>query len=150
MRSHTARLLPLPLLCISALGTLKAEPPQAFFARYCTSCHNQKLRTANLLLDTADLNRIPQGAELTAAGRAFHELVCTIPDQVDRARQSALRAARGEFGSLAIGYTNSSALNPVFVAAMRSYRRAYPDDCHDLPGTRGADRRNVIAAVAAA
>lgn len=58
MRSYTAGLL------LLALGTLKAEPPRAFFTRYCITCHNQKLRTANLLLDTADLTGIPQRAEL--------------------------------------------------------------------------------------
>jgi DNA-binding transcriptional LysR family regulator len=71
-------------------------------------------------------HRIPQGAELTAAGKAFHDLVRNIPDHVERATQSARRTARGELGALAVGYTNSSALNPVFAAALRSYRRAYP------------------------
>jgi DNA-binding transcriptional LysR family regulator len=71
-------------------------------------------------------HRIPQGAELTEAGKAFHDLVRNIPDHVERATQSARRTARGESGALAVGYTNSSALNPVFAAALRSYRRAYP------------------------
>jgi DNA-binding transcriptional LysR family regulator len=72
-------------------------------------------------------HRIPQGAELTEAGKAFHDLVRNIPDQVERATQIARRTARGESGALAVGYTNSSALNPTFSAALRSYRRAYPD-----------------------
>jgi DNA-binding transcriptional LysR family regulator len=71
-------------------------------------------------------HRIPQGAELTEAGKAFHDLVRNIPDYVERATQSARRTARGELGALAVGYTNSSALNPVFTAALLSYRRAYP------------------------
>src|SRR3984893_8833328 len=71
-------------------------------------------------------HRIPQGAELTEAWKAFHDLVRNIPDHVERATQSARRTARGESGALAVGYTNSSALNPVFAAALRNYRRAYP------------------------
>jgi DNA-binding transcriptional LysR family regulator len=71
-------------------------------------------------------HRIPQGAELTEAGKAFHDLVRNIPDHVERATQIARRTARGEFGALAVGYTNSSPLNPVFSAALRNYRRAYP------------------------
>src|ERR1700674_1754681 len=71
-------------------------------------------------------HRIPQGAELTEAGKAFHDLVRNIPDHVERATQSARRTARGESGALAVGYTNSSALSPVFAAALRNYRRAYP------------------------
>jgi DNA-binding transcriptional LysR family regulator len=71
-------------------------------------------------------HRIPQGAELTDAGKAFHDQVRNIPDHVERATQLARRAARGESGALAVGYTNSSALNPVFESALRSYRRAFP------------------------
>jgi DNA-binding transcriptional LysR family regulator len=71
-------------------------------------------------------HRIRQGAELTEAGKAFHDLVRNIPDHVERATQVARRTARGESGALAVGYTNSSALNPVFAGALRSYRRAYP------------------------
>lgn len=71
-------------------------------------------------------HRIPQGAELTEAGKAFHDLVRNIPDHVERAAQSARRTSRGESGALAVGYTNSSALNPVFAAALQSYRRAFP------------------------
>jgi DNA-binding transcriptional LysR family regulator len=72
-------------------------------------------------------HRIPQGAELTAAGKAFHDLVRNIPDQAERASQSARRAARGEFGALSVGYINSAPLSPLFSAAIRNYRRAYPD-----------------------
>jgi DNA-binding transcriptional LysR family regulator len=72
-------------------------------------------------------HRIPQGAELTEAGKAFHNLVRNIPDNVERATQIARRTARGEAGALAVGYTSSSALNPVFSTALRNYRRAYPD-----------------------
>jgi DNA-binding transcriptional LysR family regulator len=71
-------------------------------------------------------HRIPQGAALTEAGKAFHDLVRNIPDHVERATQLARRAARGESGALTVGYTNSSELNPVFSAALRSYRRAFP------------------------
>ena len=53
--------------------------------------------------------------------------MCNIPDHVERAAQLARRTARGESGALAVGYTNSSALNPVFAAALHSYRRAFPN-----------------------
>ena len=71
-------------------------------------------------------HRIPQGVELTAAGQALYSLVQNIPDQVERAVHFAQRAQRGEVGALAVGYTGSSVLNPVFPAAIRSFRRAYP------------------------
>lgn len=72
-------------------------------------------------------HRIPQGAELTEAGRAFLENVRVIPIQAERAIRAAQRAARGEIGSLRVGFTNSAPFNPVVTATIRSFRRAYPD-----------------------
>ena len=86
-----------------------------------------QIRDLERAVGTRLFHRIPQGAELTQAGKAFHDLVRNIPDYAERAMQSARRTARGESGALAVGYTNSSGLNPVFSAALRSYRRAFPD-----------------------
>jgi len=72
-------------------------------------------------------HRIPQGAELTAAGQAFYDIVSRMPALAEDAIRSARRAARGELGSLRIGFTASSAFNPVVAAAIRNFRRAYPD-----------------------
>jgi DNA-binding transcriptional LysR family regulator len=47
-------------------------------------------------------HRIPQGAELTEAGKAFHDLVRNIPDHVERASLVARRTARGESGALSV------------------------------------------------
>jgi DNA-binding transcriptional LysR family regulator len=86
-----------------------------------------QIRDLERAVGTRLFHRIPQGAELTQAGKAFHDLVRNIPDYAERAMQSARQTARGESGALAVGYTNSSGLNPVFSAALRSYRRAFPD-----------------------
>jgi cytochrome c5 len=37
---------------------------QAFLKQYCQTCHNAKLRTAGLALDTLDLNNIPASGEV--------------------------------------------------------------------------------------
>lgn len=71
--------------------------------------------------------RLPQGAELTAAGEAFHAAVATMPTLVEQAGQAARRAARGETGSLAVGFTAASAFNAVVPNAIRSFKRAFPD-----------------------
>jgi DNA-binding transcriptional LysR family regulator len=86
-----------------------------------------QIRDLERSMGTRLFHRIPQGAELTEAGKVFHDLVRNIPDHIERATQLARRTARGESGALAVGYTNSSALNPVFSAALRGYRRAFPD-----------------------
>jgi DNA-binding transcriptional LysR family regulator len=72
-------------------------------------------------------HRIPQGAELTEAGRAFMENVRVIPIQAERALRAAQRGARGEIGSLRVGFTGTAPFNRVVPAAIRSFRRTYPD-----------------------
>lgn len=69
--------------------------------------------------------RVPQGAVLTDAGRAFLEIVSALPARASDAVRAAQRAARGEAGRLTLGFTGSSALNPVVTEAMRAYRRTY-------------------------
>jgi DNA-binding transcriptional LysR family regulator len=71
--------------------------------------------------------RIPQGVELTAAGTVFLDVVRTIPSEVERAMLGAQRAARGECGSLRIGFTASAAFNPVVAECVGNFRRSYPD-----------------------
>ena len=44
-------------------ATKAATPASEFVATYCISCHNQKLRTAGLALDTADAGQIINSAE---------------------------------------------------------------------------------------
>jgi DNA-binding transcriptional LysR family regulator len=70
-------------------------------------------------------HRLAHGAELTAAGEAFLEGVKEMPALAERATKAAQRAARGETGSLRVGYTASSAFNMVVPAAIRAFRRAY-------------------------
>jgi mono/diheme cytochrome c family protein len=41
-----------------------SPPPRAVFDTYCTGCHNQRLKTAGLALDTLDLTSISEHAEV--------------------------------------------------------------------------------------
>lgn len=88
---------------------------------------SQQIRDLEREIGAPLFHRIPQGAELTAAGEAFLGVVQSFPTQAERAVLVAQRAARGEIGSLALGFTASSAFNPVVPTAIRSFRRAYPD-----------------------
>jgi DNA-binding transcriptional LysR family regulator len=72
-------------------------------------------------------HRVPHGAELTEAGSAFLEAVKGFPEQTSRAVRLAQRAARGETGSLRLGYTGAAAYNRAIPLAIRRFRRAYPD-----------------------
>jgi hypothetical protein len=40
-----------------------SSPPRALVTRYCVGCHNQKLKTANIGLDTADADHVFNSAE---------------------------------------------------------------------------------------
>ncbi len=60
------------LLVASTLGAAAQTPTatpklldhQAVLARYCVTCHNDRLKTAGLMLDKMDLSNIPAGAEV--------------------------------------------------------------------------------------
>jgi hypothetical protein len=63
------------LISIAFAWSAQAAPPQAsagsspasqraLIDKYCVGCHNQKAKTAGLMLDTMDLNRIPENAEV--------------------------------------------------------------------------------------
>src|SRR5437763_259549 len=41
-----------------------AAPPRAVFDQYCVTCHNQRLHTAGLTLDTMDLAHVSDKAEV--------------------------------------------------------------------------------------
>jgi DNA-binding transcriptional LysR family regulator len=88
---------------------------------------SQQIKDLERELGAALFHRIPQGAELTDAGRAFLEHVRAIPPQAERAVRAAQRAARGEIGSLRVGYTGSAPFNPIVTGAIRAFKRAYPD-----------------------
>jgi DNA-binding transcriptional LysR family regulator len=88
---------------------------------------SQQIKDLEAEVGAALFRRMPQGAELTAAGEAFLQVVQGFPAQAERAMHAAKRAARGESGSLRVGFTNSAVFNPVVSVAVRSFRRAYPD-----------------------
>ena len=88
---------------------------------------SQQVKDLEAEVGAALFRRVPQGAELTAAGEAFLQVVQGFPAQAERAMHAARRAARGESGSLRVGFTNSAVFNPVVSVAVRSFRRAYPD-----------------------
>jgi len=71
--------------------------------------------------------RVPHGAELTDAGQAFLTGVQDLPAQAAAAARAAQRAARGETGSIRVGFTGSAAFNPRVPAAIRGFRRSFPD-----------------------
>src|SRR5262249_55148203 len=59
----------LSLFALLAAGAVASparatENPSAFVKNYCTGCHNQRTKTANLTLDTADIQNVGEDPAL--------------------------------------------------------------------------------------
>ncbi|OSQ38890.1 LysR family transcriptional regulator [Thalassospira mesophila] len=87
---------------------------------------SQQIKDLETEIGAKLFHRVPHGAILTDAGQAFKAIVCQFPDLAEQAIHAAQRAARGEVGSIHVGFTGSAAFNPVVPAAIRAFRRAWP------------------------
>jgi DNA-binding transcriptional LysR family regulator len=70
--------------------------------------------------------RLPRGMRVTEAGRAVIEEAQAILERAARLPDLAARAARGERGRLAVGYTSSGAFHPFVAQQIRAFRAASP------------------------
>lgn len=93
---------------------------------------SQQIRDLENEIGAPLFHRVPHGAELTEAGRAFLDIAAGILADAERAKGAAQRAARGEIGGLRVGFTGSSAFSPWVPGLIREYRRAYPEVDVDL------------------
>jgi len=87
----------------------------------------QQIKDLEREVGAALFHRLAHGAELTEAGKAFLTAVKEMPLIAERATAAARRAARGETGSLRVGFTASATFNVVVPSTIRAFRRAYPD-----------------------
>jgi DNA-binding transcriptional LysR family regulator len=88
---------------------------------------SQQIKDLEAEVGAALFHRVAHGAELTEAGKAFLAGVREMPLLAERASMAARRAARGETGSLRVGFTASAAFNAVVPSAIRAFRRAYAE-----------------------
>ena len=51
-----------PVRVSSRAGQSNQTDGRALVNRYCVTCHNERLKTAGLLLDKMDWDRVPEGA----------------------------------------------------------------------------------------
>jgi mono/diheme cytochrome c family protein len=54
----------LAAVILFTVGLLPAQTQRALLDKYCVTCHNSKTKIAGLTLDTADLNNVPNSAEM--------------------------------------------------------------------------------------
>lgn len=89
--------------------------------------------------------RLPRGVALTEAGASFYADICVILDQVDQAAAKAQRVARGEAGSLALGFTGSVIAHNTVKSAIKTYRARFPDVALHLVENGSAQLVDAIA-----
>jgi DNA-binding transcriptional LysR family regulator len=87
---------------------------------------SQQIKDLEGEVGAALFHRLAHGAELTEAGKAFFTGVKEMPLIAERATMAARRAARGETGSLRVGFTSSATFDVAVSSAIRTFRRAYP------------------------
>lgn len=88
---------------------------------------SQQIAKLEATVGASLFRRLPRGVELTDAGQTFVERARTILHEVDLAIEATRRNARGEEGSLAIGFTSSAAFHPLVTSAVRSLGEMSPD-----------------------
>src|SRR5271170_7119719 len=88
---------------------------------------SQQIKDLEREVGAALFHRLAHGAELTEAGKAFLAGVKEMPLIAERASMAARRAARGDTGSLRVGFTATATFNVVVPSAIRTFRRAYPE-----------------------
>ncbi|MGV1761372.1 LysR family transcriptional regulator [Rhizobium sp. A22-96] len=87
---------------------------------------SQQIRNLEDLVGATLFQRLPRGVALTEAGRTFVDRARIILQEVDLAVEATRRNARGEEGSLAIGFTSSAAFHPLVTTAVRSLGEISP------------------------
>jgi DNA-binding transcriptional LysR family regulator len=71
--------------------------------------------------------RLPRGVKLSAAGKLFLEDARRILQQVSEAAARAARVARGQSGTLRIGFTENASWHGVVPNSLRKFRQRQPD-----------------------
>lgn len=72
------------------------------------------------------MERLPRGVRPTTAGLALLEEARDLLERAERIAQVVQRAARGEKGRLAVGFTSSAALHPFVPGVLRQFRELLP------------------------
>lgn len=88
--------------------------------------------------------RLPRGVKLSAAGRMFLDDARRILQQVNEAAARAARVARGQSGTLRIGFTENASWHGVVPDSLRRFRKRHPDAELQLHPAGSVDQINEI------
>jgi DNA-binding transcriptional LysR family regulator len=127
------------------LGSFLAVAEELHFGRAAERLNvaqptlSRRIRLLEEELGTLLFDRTSQPVRLTPAGRAFREDAELAVHHGRRAREQALRAARGELGRISVGAT-SWANNAVVPQALRAFRATAPSVSLELYTTAPGDQ----------
>lgn len=83
------------------------------------------LQSLETQLGVVLMERLPRGVRPTTAGLALLDEARDILDRAEGVADVVRRAARGERGRLAIGFTSSAALHPFVPSVLRQFRETF-------------------------
>jgi len=91
-------------------------------------------------------DRLPRGVKLSAAGRLFLEDTRRILQDVSEATARAARVARGQSGTLRVGFTENASWRGVVPDSFRRFREQQPDAELQLHPAASLDQIEAIRA----
>jgi len=72
-------------------------------------------------------DRLPRGVKISVAGKSFLEDARRLLQQVNEATMRARRVARGQSGTLRVGFTENASWHGVVPESFRKFRQEQPD-----------------------
>lgn len=107
---------------------------------------SQQIKTLERELGVQLFRRHPRGVALTDAGRLFQAEALRMLQDMESMKQRMTRVAKGQAGTLAVGFTSSAAAHRFMPEALREFRRAYPDVELQLREDNAAELTEALAA----
>jgi DNA-binding transcriptional LysR family regulator len=107
---------------------------------------SQQIKALEGELGLALFHRHPKGVSLTDGGRVFLAETRRLLQDMDAMRARMARVAKGQQGSLNVGFTSSAAAHAFTPEALRACRSRYPDIALVLSENNAAEITEAIAA----
>jgi cytochrome c551/c552 len=128
---------------VPGVGAANPLPPRALFDKYCVTCHNARLKTAGLMLDTIEVDRAGDAAETlekVASKLRTREMPPAGAPRPDTATYRAVIAALES----ALDRASESQPHPGRVPVHRLNRTEYANAIRDLLALE-VDGRSLVA-----
>lgn len=138
---------PVLALAITATTAAQSAPPTtaSLLTRYCVGCHNERLKTADLAINVADLQRIPATAELWEKVVAKLESRSMPPVQAPRPDEATYKkiiaTLTTELDRAAVAHPNPGKLPLLH----RLTRTEYQNSIRDLLALEALPKENEIS-----